>query len=124
MNPTPVRLHRPFLFFATLAALFLTAFGAWSFAIFTCDVIAKFDWKRAQACATRAPDEPALRMFMVVATSCGGVRANFLIALGGAFWMWYHHRRRFAFAWLVIASIGGLMDLGFKDLFGRERPPV
>ena len=38
--------------------------------------------------------------------------------------MWFHHRRRFAFAWLVIASIGGLLDLGLKDAFGRERPPI
>jgi undecaprenyl-diphosphatase len=124
MNQPSPRMHRPFLFFVALAVLFLAAFGGWSFAVFTGDAIVQFDQKMAEACAERSPDQPALRMLMFVATSSGGVRANLIIALGGAFWMWHHHRRRFAFAWLVIAAIGGLMDLGFKDLFDRARPPV
>jgi membrane-associated phospholipid phosphatase len=117
-------LLRPFLFFAALALLLLVAFAGWSAAIFMGPAVPAFDREVAEAFAAQAPARLGLNGLMALITKCGGVTANFLIALGGALWMWVHHRRRFAFAWLIIACIGGLIDLGLKEAFGRERPPV
>ena len=124
MTNAPTRFRRPFLFFAGLSLFFFLAFAGWSVAVFQGTALSALDLEAAEACAAHAPNNAALRMLMFVATSCGGVRANFMFALGGASWMWFHHRRRFAFAWLVIACIGGLLDLGLKDAFDRERPPI
>src|SRR5437016_5143780 len=82
------RFHRPFLFFAALASLFFLSFGGWSAAVFNGNALSAFDRELAEWCNAHAPAYADLRMLMFVATHCGGVPANFVIALGGAFWMW------------------------------------
>ncbi len=116
-------LRRPFLVLAAVSALFFLAFGVWT-ALVVLKVPAIFfhDRELADACAAHAPDHPALRKLMVVATHSGGRNASIAIALGGAFWMWLHHRKRFAIAWLVIASVYGLSSTILKEVTDRERP--
>lgn len=124
MTAAPTHLHRPFLAFAALSLVFLAIFAAWSYAVFTQPSIAAFDMHLAETFSRRSVDSPLVRPIMVVATYSGGVRANMVLALGGAFWMWRHHRRRFAVAWLLIAIGGGIIVLELKESFGRDRPPA
>jgi membrane-associated phospholipid phosphatase len=124
MNSPRIAMQRPFLVFAALAGLFAALFAAWSFVVFSQPSIAAFDLYLAETFAQQRDRAPLVRGLMIVATMSGGVRGNMVLALGGAFWMWRHHRRRFALAWLVIAIGGGLIILEMKELFDRERPPI
>lgn len=114
---------KPHVVLALMALVFLTLFLGWSAAVFTILRIAEFDLEVARRFALRATDSYWTRGLMVFATICGGIRANVVLALLGAFWMWRHHRRRFAIGWLIIALGGGLLVMETKDLFNRERPP-
>ena len=80
MTHAPPRFRRPFLFFAGLSCFLFLAFAGWSVAVFQGTAIPAFDMEMAEACADHAPNNAGLRMLMFIATSCGGVRANFLIA--------------------------------------------
>lgn len=118
------RFSRPFLFFLGASALFLALFAGWSFLVFADSGVAEFDAQVSQRCRDFAEGQTGIRGLMVVATFAGGVRANLLLALLGAMWMWRHHRPRFAIAWLVIALVGGLINMQLKDRFDRDRPPM
>ena len=124
MNTPRIAMQRPYLVFAALAGLFAVLFAAWSFVVFSQPSIAAFDLHLAETFAQQRDRAPLIRWLMIVATMSGGVRGNMVLALGGAFWMWRHHRRRFALAWLVIAIGGGLIILEMKEVFGRDRPPI
>ena len=114
--------RRPFRVFAAVSLLFFLAFSGWTAAVLNVPAISAYDRDLADACAAHASEHPALRLLMVVATHSGGRNASALIALGGALWMWRHHRRRFAFAWLIIAIIYGIMTYGLKEIVGLPRP--
>lgn len=116
----PARRNRPFFVFLVFGLGFLGAFAAWSAFVFTMPAIAERDRALAESMSTR--HDPVLRWVMIVATYCGGVRANMALAAAGALWMWRHHRRRFAIAWLLIALGGGLIVLELKETFDRDRP--
>jgi len=124
MTTAPLTTRRPFYAFLGFTLLFALSFAGWSFIVLTGTTVADFDLRLAEDFARRASDAPLTRWAMVVATSCGGIRANVVLALGGAFVMWRFHQRHFAIAWLVISLVGGLIILELKDLIDRGRPPV
>lgn len=118
------RFSRPFLFFLIATVVLLAAFAGWSALVFSDSGVADFDRQVSQACRDFAQDHVAVRDFLAFATTTGGTRANLILALGGALWMWRHHRPRFAIAWLLIALVGGLIISELKGQFGRPRPPM
>jgi membrane-associated phospholipid phosphatase len=122
MTTPATHMRNPLRAFVALLAIFSALFFGWTFAVFQIPAIAEFDLQVARTMADRDA-EPVLRSFMLIATASGGIPANTFLAVAGASWLWWHHRRRFAFAWCIIALIGGLTILGLKDQFGRDRPP-
>jgi membrane-associated phospholipid phosphatase len=114
-------LRRPFVVYLFLALLFLGLFAVWTSLVIG-DVFDAWDLHLATACQAHGDEHPHCRDVMVVITELGGVRANFVVAVGGAIWMWWHHRRRFAIAWCLIALLAGLLIEGLKVEVGRDRP--
>jgi undecaprenyl-diphosphatase len=117
------RLRRPFLVHLALSIFFLTFFACWTLLVIA-QMFAILDLDLAEACQVHSNDHPTIRGAMVFITELGGVRANMAIAAGGAIWMWWHHRRRFAIAWCLIALVAGLLVEGLKEGVGRDRPEV
>jgi undecaprenyl-diphosphatase len=120
--PSATTLHRPFRLLLAAGLGFLTAFVAWTAFVLSGRTEA-FDQSITEWFRDNAAMEGPVRLLMIIATECGGIRGNAVIAVLGAWWMWTHHRRRFAIGWLIIALIGALLVWELKPLFGHERPP-
>lgn len=63
------------------------------------------------------------REAMVFFTIMGGIPAMTVLAIFGGIWQWQRNERVLAFAWVAIVLSGGLVNLGLKVCFDRERPP-
>lgn len=119
VTATPMR--RPFFVYLGLASLFLVLFVGWTIAMISGSFL-PIDTSLASACRDHSQEHPAWRLLMVLVTETGGWRANIVMAVVGALWLWWHHRRRFAIAWCLIALVAGLLTEGLKVSVGRDRP--
>lgn len=119
----PLSLRRPAHRFFALGAAFLIVFALWTVWVMTGGSDAS-DRSAAQWAVGHSDAHPGLRRFLTVATHCGGVRANFAIAVCGAGWLMLRRRRRFAQAWIFIAALGGSLVMLAKEAVDRERPPA
>ena len=113
----------PPILLAGLGILFLAAFGAWSALVFGTNELPEFDDRLMRTFAAHADENPTLRGLMIVATTCGGIRATMFLACCGSLRIWQTNRRALAIAWLGIALVGGMLVLVSKTGFDRKRPP-
>lgn len=105
-------------------SLFLTLFFiAWSFQALRGDALPGFD--RAVATTFRdASQGDHFREIMVLFTLMGGVPAMFVLAFVGSTWQWRRGNALLAAAWVALALVGGLLDIGLKVSLDRMRPPI
>ena len=66
---------------------------------------------------------PGVRALCIAITELGSVRALAGLTLFVALLLIVRGRRLIALVWLIAPAASGLLDLGLKGLFERERPP-
>src|SRR5688572_28214600 len=66
---------------------------------------------------------PWLRGMMVIITFLGGVPFLSGVVTIGTVWLYRAGRPDLALAWFLIAIGGGLLDMGLKLHYDRDRPP-
>jgi membrane-associated phospholipid phosphatase len=110
--------------FGLAVSLLLTIFFiAWSLQVLQGDALPGFD--RAVATTFRDVSQgDHFREIMVLITLMGGVPAMFVLAFVGSTWQWRRGDALLATAWVVLALVGGLLDLGLKVSLDRTRPPI
>lgn len=69
-----------------------------------------------------ADTQEPLRYLMIGFTHAGGIPIMCLLAVSGAAWLAWRRQYVFALAWVVIFLSGGLLDMGLKRGFARDRP--
>jgi undecaprenyl-diphosphatase len=75
-----------------------------------------------QSLAEHRRSSPGWREFFLVVTHVGGVPAMFGVAIVTAAVVWLCRQPRLAIFCLLIPTAGGLMNLGTKSFYERERP--
>ena len=115
----PIPPPRFFLGVSLGAAFF---FALWSWLVLDGQALPKFDLTCAQFWRDWSDAHLGLWNHMVYLTDLGGVAAMTLLAVMGSIWQTAIKHRTLARAWLVIVIGGGLVNMGCKDVFDRDRP--
>jgi membrane-associated phospholipid phosphatase len=114
----------PFRTAIAAGACFTLAFVAWSWFALTDSPVSRFDLKLATALQVVADHRTYWRMFFIVCTEAGGIRACIMLSAVGVAWAWRRNEKQFAFIWIAIAAGGGLVNLTLKEVLDRDRPPA
>jgi membrane-associated phospholipid phosphatase len=108
--------------FFGLALGFCAFFAGWTWLVLGRDEIPAFD--RDCAHFWFEGNYKQLWAIMVFFTDLGSVAAMTLLTIVGALWQASLKNRLLALAWIGVASGGGLLNAGSKQIFDRPRPPV
>ena len=83
-----------------------------------------FDRNLAVHIAAHADEHPVLLQFFRFVTNLGDVPAITTLTFAGGLLLAVQRRRLLTFVWFAAAIGGGLLNLGLKEGFERQRPPI
>jgi membrane-associated phospholipid phosphatase len=83
-----------------------------------------FDKNLAVHIAAHADEHPFVLQFVRFVTNLGDVPAITTLTFAGGLLLAMQRRRLLTFVWFAAAIGGGLLNLGLKEGFERQRPPI
>jgi membrane-associated phospholipid phosphatase len=101
----------------------LLAFGVVAHSIRQDHYLIPFDQSLGMRLEEHRQASPRVRVMFIVITALGSVPAMTALALLIALLLLLRRRWLLTLVWLIAPFGGGLLDMGLKGLFERERPP-
>ena len=121
-EPPHVPVIPPPRFFFGVAIAACAFYALWSWLVLDGKVIRDFDLQIATFWHDWNETHRWPWRLMVFLTELGGIASMTLLAIMGSLWQTAIKHKTLAIAWLGIMIGGALLNQGFKEAFGRDRP--